>query len=326
MNILIVGEGAVGLVYGHCFQQAGHSVTFFIKEKHRATLNQGVTLVRKRRLWRDNVSQFSDFSLISDWQAVGKQQWDQVLLAIPSDALRQLPFDSIYRAICDATLVMLQPSEEDSRLLLRFWPASQVVRGMINLISYYHPLPGETPVASATPLSIAWFLPPTAMPLSGDKARLDDVLSLFNGSGIYSKSVANALASSRFPNAVLMTFLCALDASDWRFAQLRSDRTLLALLVAAQKDLLEALAANEAPQEQKAMKRAAGLLGYWPYRMILGLAPLALPFSLEAYLREHFTKVRSQTDLYVQDFRRHCDSVHLAQLHQRAFVDIQTVS
>ena len=36
MNILIVGAGAVGLVYGHCFQQAGHSVTFFIKEKHRA--------------------------------------------------------------------------------------------------------------------------------------------------------------------------------------------------------------------------------------------------------------------------------------------------
>ena len=38
MKILIVGAGAVGLVYGHHFANEGHQVTFMVKEKYQAQL------------------------------------------------------------------------------------------------------------------------------------------------------------------------------------------------------------------------------------------------------------------------------------------------
>jgi len=319
MNILIVGAGAVGLVYGQYFARAGHRVTFFIKEKHRAALEDGVVLVEKRRWRADRVSHVEDFSLLYEWDEVASQTWDQVVLAISSDALRALPFDTVRPVTGDATVVMLQPSDADYALLSEYWPAGHIVKGMINLISYYHPLPGEAPLDDPAAIKIAYFMPPTAMPLSGYSGRVMQTLALFRDSGIGCKVVDDAVSASRLPNAVLMTFLCALEACDWQFARLRSDRVLLSELVCAQKDLLKALAHDEGPAQRRAMKLTGGMLCKTLYRMVLRVAPLALPFSLQAYLHEHFMKVRMQTDLYMRDYRGLCDSEALAALHERVF-------
>ncbi len=95
MNILIVGAGAVGLVYGQHLSMAGHRVTFFVKEQHRNDLKSGVSMIRKRRLVKDEVRHFSDFSLLSQWNHVAGEEWDYVFLAISSDALRALPFPAL---------------------------------------------------------------------------------------------------------------------------------------------------------------------------------------------------------------------------------------
>lgn len=314
MNILIVGAGAVGLVYGQGMAAAGHRVTFFIKEKYRATLAGAVTLVRQRRLLPDRAQTFAGYDLLSDWQEVAKHRFDQVLLAIPSTAVRQLPFDTMKAALFDATLVMLQPAEPDYQLLLQHWPAGRIVKGMINLISYYHPMPGQKALPDAPPLCVAWYLPPAFMPMPlscDDKAgeRLATTLALFRQAGFPAKAVPDAVATSRLPNALLMTFLCALQASGWSFARLRRDRKRLALLSRAQKELLAVL-------QPGAEWRVPAP---WFYRIGLWLAPGALPFSLETYLEEHFTKVGAQTDLYMRDFRVRCDSEALGELHELAF-------
>lgn len=319
MNILIVGAGAVGLVYGQYFARAGHRVTFFIKENHRAALEGGVVLVEKRRWRADRVSPVEDFSLLWEWDEVASQTWDQVVLAISSDALRALPFDTVRPVTGDATVVMLQPSDADYVLLSEYWPAGHTVKGMINLISYYHPLPGEKPLDDPAAIKIAYFIPPTAMPLSGDSERVIQTLALFRDSGIGCKEVDDAVSASRLPNALLMTFLCALEASDWQFDRLRSDRALLSELVCAQKDLLTVLAHDEGPAQRRTMKLTKGMLSKTLYRMVLRVAPMALPFSLQVYLHEHFMKVRIQTDLYVRDYRDLCDSEALAALHKRVF-------
>lgn len=314
MRVLIVGAGAVGLVYGQGLARAGHSVTFFIKEKYRADLAAGVTVVRQYRLLPDKVVLFADYELLTDWQEVAQQQFDQVWLAIPSTAVRQLPCAAIKSAIGDATLVMLQPAAPDYRLLLQHWPAAQIVKGMINLISYYHPMPGQTALAAARPLCVAWYLPPAFMPMplsAAEKAgeRLAATQALLRAGGFPAKQVADAVATARLPNALLMTFLCALQASDWSFARLRHNAARLALLTRAQKDLLATLEPGAGWQ----------VPAPWLYRVGLGVASWVLPFSLETYLQEHFTKVGAQTDLYLQDFRQQCDSQALTELHQQAF-------
>ena len=44
MNVLIVGAGAVGLVYGKHLQAGGATVSFLIKPKHRAQAEAGYAL------------------------------------------------------------------------------------------------------------------------------------------------------------------------------------------------------------------------------------------------------------------------------------------
>jgi len=318
MNILIVGAGAVGLVYGQYLSMAGHRVTFFVKEQHRNGLKSGVSMIRKRRLVKDEVRHFSDFSLLSKWNHVAEEKWDYVFLAISSDALRALPFGIVKDAIADATLLMLQPSETDYALLGEYWSEENVVKGMINMISYYHPLPGEAPLQTGEAIRVAFYLPPTAMPLSGG-ARVMGVEALLREAGIASKRVDDAVSASRLPNAVLMTFLCALEDSDWRFAQLRRDRQLLTQLVAAQKALLSCLAKREAPAQQRAMRWTSKGLSRFLYQAGLMVAPVAMPFSLQDYFKAHFMKVRAQTQLYMEDYCRQCEDEALAGLYDRVF-------
>lgn len=318
MNILIVGAGAVGLVYGQHLSMAGHRVTFFVKEQHRNDLKSGVSMIKKRRLVKDEVRHFSEFSLLSQWNHVAEEAWDYVFLAISSDALRALPFGIVKEAIANATLLMLQPSETDYDVLREYWPEDSMVKGMINMISYYHPLPGEAPLKKGEAIRVAYYLPPTAMPLSGG-ARVMGVESLLRDSGIACKRVYDAVSASRLPNAILMTFLCALEDSDWNFAQLRRDRQLLSQLVTAQKALLSCLAKQEERPQQRAMRWTAKGLSRFLYQTGLMVAPLAMPFSLEAYFRAHFMKVRAQTQLYMDDYCRQCDDAALTGLYDRVF-------
>ncbi|MFT6635273.1 2-dehydropantoate 2-reductase N-terminal domain-containing protein [Alcanivorax sp.] len=318
MNILIVGAGAVGLVYGQHLSMAGHRVTFFVKEQHRNDLKSGVSMIRKRRLVKDEVRHFSDFSLLSQWNHVAGEEWDYVFLAISSDALRALPFGIVKDAIADATLLMLQPSETDYKVLGEYWSEENVVKGMINMISYYHPLPGETPLQTGEAIRVAYYLPPTAMPLSGG-ARAMGVEALLRESAIACKRVDDAVSASRLPNAILMTFLCALEDSDWNFAQLRRDRQLLAQLVTAQKALLTCLAKQEERPQQRAMRWTSKGLSRFLYQAGLMVAPLAMPFSLQAYFRAHFMKVRTQTQLYMEDYCHQCDDEALTGLYDRVF-------
>jgi 2-dehydropantoate 2-reductase len=317
MNILIVGAGAVGLVYGQAFADTGHQVTFLIKPQHEEALKDGATLIRKRRLKPDRVTDFTNFKLLTDWALVKQQPWDMVMLAIPSPALRQLPFETIRDAIGNAVLVMLQPSAADGDLLRTYWPATQLAKGMITIISYYYPMPGETRLTTQKPLTVAWYLPPASMPISGESDAAAQTIKLFRTSGLPAKRVRNAVASSRLPSALLMTFLCALEAANWSLKQLRQDKALLKELVAAQKALLATLA-EQYPQEGS-VPMTARCLSSWLYRTLLRLAPLSLPFSVEVYLQEHFTKVRSQTDLYMQEYCRLCSDGNLKKLHQRIF-------
>ncbi|MEQ3724699.1 2-dehydropantoate 2-reductase N-terminal domain-containing protein [Alcanivorax sp.] len=319
MNILIVGAGAVGLVYGQYLSMAGHRVTFFVKEQHRDGLKSGVSMIKKRRLLKDEVRHFSAFSLLSQWDHAAEQEWDFVFLAISSDALRALPFATVHTAIADATLLMLQPSETDYEVLREYWREEAIVKGMINMVSYYHPLPGEAPLENGEAIRVAYYLPPTAMPLSGTRAQVLELEALLRDSGVACKRVDDAVSASLLPNAILMTFLCALEDSDWDFATLRRDRQLLAQLVAAQKALLTCLAQQEAPPQQRAMHWTAKGLSRWLYQTGLWVAPLAMPFSLQAYLQAHFMKVRTQTQLYMDDYCRQCDDAALAGLYGRVF-------
>jgi ketopantoate reductase len=330
MKILIVGAGAVGMVYGHQLANAGHEITFLVKEKYHAQLEReketGAVLyyLNKDKALHKPI-RYKDFSVISSWD--NSESYDLIALAISSTALRQLPLDKLNlhseSKNSPANILMLQPSEEDFDHLTKTINANQILQGMITLISYQT----DDINNEVNPAGIAYYLPPLAMPISSprvsqndsteskkQKNARDEVITVFNQSGIKARSVKSALDESRLPSAFFMTFLCALEAANWEFDRLKNSPQLLQQLSEAQRALLPLkISANGLSQTvQKALLMA--ILKPWLYKVIIRIGPKVVPLPLEAYLKKHFLKVRTQTLLYMQDYHKQYPSKAVANL------------
>lgn len=325
MKILIVGAGAVGLVYGHHFANAGHQVTFMVKEKYQAQLNQeketGVVLYHlnsDKKLLKPQ--HFKNFETINHWDDA--QGFDLVALAISSNALRQLPLDQIAQTLAgtDTDLLMLQPSATDFEHLSQIIIKEKIFQGMISLISYQT----DDVNQNIKPAGTAYYLPPMPMPISAStesqQTRLKNIVSLFKNSAIPAKAVKSAIDDSKIPSAFLMTFLCALEAANWEFKRLGQSADLLQKLSAAQQSLLPQQIAKKG--SANSLKRSSltllfkVLLRPGLYKLLLKMAPRFVPLPLEAYLKKHFMKVRPQTVIYMQEYVTLYPNDSLTELNQ----------
>ena len=312
MNILIVGAGSVGLVYGHHFVNAGHQVTFLIKEKYQKSLEKekqtGVVLYHLNNDKQlEKPLRFKNFSIITQWSDANN--FDLIALSISSTALRQLPLttikDKLEHSEKPVSLLMLQPSEEDLEHLTQVIATEKILQGMITLISYQT----DNIHKKINPAGTAYYLPILSMPISASGTlqqksnNLKEVVHLFNQSKIKAKSVKSALDESRLLSAFFMTFLCALEAADWQLDRLKNSELLLKTLSAAQRDLLpQKIKANEKSSPLKKILLRY-LLKPSLYKLLITIAPKFIPLPLEAYLKKHFLKVRPQTLMYMQDYQ-----------------------
>ncbi|MBL4797658.1 MAG: hypothetical protein JKY50_09600 [Oleispira sp.] len=322
MNILIVGAGAVGLVYGHHFANAGHQVTFLVKEQYQYALEKdkqdGVVLYQ---LNKDKGLQqpllFTKFSTLTQWDDA--DGFDLIALTISSTALRQLPLTTIKEKIESSkkpiSLLMLQPSEEDLEHLSRVIDKEHILQGMITLISYQT----DNIHKGINPAGTAYYLPPLPMPISASDVsqqqdKLNEVVTLFTKSGIKAKAVNSALDESRLLSAFFMTFLCALEAANWQFDHLKNSEQLLQKLSAAQRDLLPQKIMTNGAFSQFKKRLLRSLLKPWLYKALITISPVFIPLPLEAYLKKHFLKVRPQTLMYMQDYQHAYPSDAVAEL------------
>ena len=71
-RILLIGAGCVGLPFGKHLADAGHDVTFFVKEKYRDSLAAGVSLFSQglvnskgecKRLIKQSAIKIDDFAI-----------------------------------------------------------------------------------------------------------------------------------------------------------------------------------------------------------------------------------------------------------------------
>lgn len=293
----MVGAGAVGQVYAHHLARGGAQVTFLVKPAHAAEVEGGLTLypLNRRPRERNVPVRFSDYRVLTDVADVARAPWDQVYLTISSTALRAGRwFEALAGAIGAATLVLLQPGPGDRAFALEHVPAERIVEGVITVISYRAPLPGETRFPA--PGVAYWFGPLAASPLSGPADRLRPVLAALRAGGLPAKRHRDIGAASPYPTALLMPMLAALEQAGWAFRALREPGRLR-------------LAAQAASEALAVMARHRGRAVPWLFRLInrplavkvaLLVAPRIMPLDLETYLRVHFTKVGDQT----RDFLR----------------------
>lgn len=286
MKILLVGAGAVGQVYGRHLAQAGHDVSFFVKEKYAPTLRQGLPLHRLGHL-RAQHEVWAGFGVVTSVEAVATTAWDQVWLCMASDALRSELSQQILAAVGTATVVSLPPGPEDMAYIRGFLPPeATLVQGLITFISYQSPLPGRE-----GPEGIAYFVSPLAPGLfSGPRAAVQSVIDALQAGGMAAKQVADLEGASAGSEAVLQPLIAALEQHEWKLTGFSSS-PLLALGREAGREALDILARDRGAKV--ALQKM--LLTPLANRLLLLVAPKVLPLELEPYLEYHFTKVGQQT-------------------------------
>lgn len=285
MKVLIVGAGAVGQVYAWHLSQAGHEVSFFVKAKYAPSLGNGVTLYRLGR-WRKEQQNLSGFGLVTDAAAVAAQRWDQVWLALASDALRGALAAEIMAAVGQATVVCLQPDVEDIDYVRDHVPPVQLVQGLITFISYQSPLPGL-----AGPEGIAYYVPPMAPGLfSGEMPRVESVVAALKAGGLAAKSVPDFAQAAAAAPAMLQPLIAALEINEWRLNNFTASSNFHLGLAASREAL--AVVKIYVGADIRPLKP---LLSPLTWKLVLPVIKRLAPFDLEQFIRYHYSKVRVQS-------------------------------
>jgi hypothetical protein len=295
-EVLLVGAGAIGQVFGWHLQSAGCKVSFLVREKYAEQARRGFTLYPLGLRGRYEPIRFSGFDVLLSLQEVAARRWDQVWLCVSSTALREGSWvGELAQATGEATWIMLQPDLGDRDWLLRWLPAGRLVSGMIPFLGCHVPLSAEHPVPE--PGTAFWFPPLARGPFSGAPERLQPVLRALKAGGYPARRHRDATRATAIPSALLTALVWGLEAAGWRFERF------------LEQDSLERVHRTAREAVRIAAWRTRGsasallpLLRPALFRLLLPLATRVVPVDLETYLRVHFTKVREQTLLMMRTY------------------------
>ncbi len=306
-KILIVGAGPVGQVYGYYFQQGGCEVTYLVKECHLAECKKGFLLVN---LKTKKPVRFENSNLLTHLGEAKEHLFDIAVLAMSSAALRPVDttnhwFESFSKVIGQATVVTLQPSLKDRNYLLQFISAERLVSGVISMIAYQAPLPGEdlARLTPSEPHTAYWFLPFSKFEFSGPSVITADICSLLKNGGMPASPAPlqshGINLSLPYISAALTVLLVSLELEHWSFKNLRNSTYFNEMILAVNETLAVVSAFHERNQVStpKVFLIILKPLLRPVVRFLLGPAQRWAPLNLEWYFKTHFLKVLSQTHL-----------------------------
>lgn len=298
-EILIIGAGSVGLVYGYCLAKAGFSVTFFVREKYQSELEAGTFLynLRKDKKLKSPIH-FKEFSTIISFDELNSKNWSQIYFCISSTALHAFDFTAFNANIKgEPSIIKLQPGIEDLELLQNNYPKERIIEGMISLISYPCPLPTEKVNQPGTAF---WFPPLSPIPFSGEKKRKDEIIRTFKAAGVSASSSKDVFIDSLFPSGFLAGLVSSLELADWKFSELKNSKKLLHGFKELNNEIFEVL------EQQYSLKRPLLIQlinRIWIIRLLISIAPKLVPFDLESYLKVHFSKVKDQSLFHLNNYK-----------------------
>ncbi len=299
MNVLIVGAGAVGQVYGYHLAKGGADVSFYIKEQHAAELDRGFDLYRlslfgKILKGRTRHHHFKQFSYISDTTSLRQQSYDYILNTVSSTALRSGWWEEFSDVTGDADIVSLQPALDDAEFILKALPKERFIKGLIQFFSYQSPLPGNT-----EPAGVHYLLPPVAGSFEGEGGSASDLIQALKSGGFNAQPRENLNFYSSSLSSITIPLTAALEVSDWRISRLVEHENLqLGLDASREANQAIALTLGGKPVSSRLLKQ-------WLVRLLLRIAPFVSPFDVEAYMKFHFSKVGDQTRLMLEQFIAH---------------------
>jgi hypothetical protein len=286
--VVIVGAGAVGVVYGACLAEAGAEVTYLVR---RAPRSPALDLTRVELLGRRKTTRVT-LPWTTELRSLPRRA-SSVWICLPTTSLDERLLRSLADHFESASLVVLSPGHFVRDLVLSVAP-DRAVFGVIGMLSYVAPLEGsDDPRERATPAGYA-YLPSVTKLSAARTSRALELRDLVRRGGLAAEVVDDATDELTLGSAVLMPNVGCLDLVDYSFARFRGELTDLAA-AATQESLAVACALTGRPPPL-----GSELLQPWALALGTRLASRFAPLDLEGFLRVHFTKVRAQTGLLLR--------------------------
>ncbi|MGW1739084.1 ketopantoate reductase family protein [Nocardia sp. NPDC001965] len=278
MRILVVGDGALGQVFGLRLGLGGASVNYLVKPGRTGWGGTGRTLYRLRRFGGPVAERLRPAGVDAE---TPDGPWDMVWLCVSSTALRGSWLPALRDVVGDTTVVTIGQDLHDRAVLERVWPAGRIVQVVPSLFAYSAPLTGEVPAPG-----IAYWVPPgSALTVLGDPDRAGAVVDALRAGGLRARRSARAGTGERVA-ALMVPGIAALEAADWSLPALLAD---MGPAVEAGAEASAVVAAQPRAHRVRVPK--------WVARGALRMLRVLLPFDLDRYLEAHFTKVADQTRL-----------------------------
>ncbi len=293
MNILIVGAGAVGSVYGYHLHEGGAKVSYLVKPRHLDSMKNGIQLYFKKIASKKSKSiLFTDYKVFSDAKDLQAIQFDYVILTMPSDALKGPWLPELLDLVGNkVVLVSFQPGMLDQEYILGLGKLGRdrFVSGSIPIVSYHAPLPGED---ITIPGYVSWTPPGQKVAFEGPGEKIAPLAKIFCLGGMRARASSSMKTDNIVPSLFLQMIVAGLEAHHWSFneffqgsVQLTSDALQEALPIAAE--------ISKIPNPMKnSIVRCVSKP--WMLKLILKQARWLVPFDFEAYMKAHFTKVGGQ--------------------------------
>ncbi|MET8797691.1 hypothetical protein ABZV91_14785 [Nocardia sp. NPDC004568] len=278
MRILVVGDGALGQVFGLRLGSSGAAVNYLVKPGRTDWGGTGRTLYRLRRLGGPVAERLRPEGVHAE---IPDGPWDMVWLCVSSTALRGSWLSGVRDAVGDATVVTIGQDLHDRAVLERTWPAERIVQVVPSLFAYSAPLTGEVPAPG-----IAYWVPPgSVLKVLGDPARAEAVARALRAGDLRARRSTRA-GAGEYTAALMVPCIAALEVAGWSLPALLSD---MGPAVEAGGEASAVVAAGTGGRRIRVPK--------WVARAVLRLSRVLLPFDLDRYLAAHFTKVADQTRL-----------------------------
>jgi len=292
MNILIIGAGVIGQVYGAHLTRAGHKVTFLVREKqHKYFVKNGITVYCEGSLIPYSCSEYLE---IRDCSFVTQlpDLTDVNYILVTTRAEQRSEVAQLLER-CD----MSDNKKTQLVICFPFWSQSTMDFAKKFSASHYI-LPGVSGVyrndVKKTLQNPHVFRGVTLVsPLfNATRDDSDRLRSVFTHAKLPSRIKLNLTTIMDIIMAVSFPFFAALSTQYYKAEALR-DKVLTSLAVKAQKDCLRILQAGSVPTG--AVGKVLLAIPAPIQTFVLSIAPIFLKGFTKEILEIHFKKVHNQT-------------------------------
>ena len=302
MKVAVVGAGSVGQAFGYHLQKGGAELTFLVRPKYVAELEQGRTVfpLNRRRTQRHDPLRFDGYAVVGSVQSLPSDT-DQIWLCMPLTGYDDEQIQALAERAPKALIITMMSNLHLAGRLRRLLPEHRLVLGMITLAGFPTPLDGS-PIKD---VGQAWWFPPGAPTFFEGQNAASAARALRQG-GAPAKAGKGVVKRTSLGSSVLIPCIAALELDKWSFAHLRKSETrhLLGATIREVQAILKGPVGGAGPL---AIARHP-----WALCLALTFAHRLPPFDLQAFFACHFQKVGAQTEVMLEDWIRQGRAAHKA--------------